>query len=134
MAKVLPPPAPAEVSLPVLLRSFDEQILVMIVKNLQDYEYELKRRRKGKILFIPLKACDGLKVAIYEWGRVREIADRLRQLRNRPEVEQAPYKHLITLVTEAQYALAEIFADATTEYSGKEFFQSEPSKRRSSSK
>jgi hypothetical protein len=82
----------------------------------------MKLRRKGKILSIPLKACQGLKLAIYEWEKLREVTDRLRQLRNAPEEEQEPYKYLITMVTEAQYSLAEIFADAIAGYEGKEFF------------
>jgi hypothetical protein len=119
-APIVPTP---EIPLEVLLQGFDIQTLMLITKNLQDYEYELKQRRKGKILYIPLVACNGLKVAVYEWAKIREITSRLRQLRNRPEEEQAPYKQLITLVTEAQYTLAEIFDDATEMCDGKEFFK-----------
>jgi hypothetical protein len=115
-----------EIPIATLLEPFDDisQTLTTLTNRLQEYEHELKLRRKGKILSIPLKACQGLKLAIYEWEKLREVTDRLRQLRNGSEEEQEPYKYLITLVTEAQYSLAEIFADATTGYEGKEFFGS----------
>lgn len=122
MPKPLPPPPIPEVPIEQVLEGFDEHNLEQIVRGLQAYERELKLRRKGHTLFISLKACEGLRKAVYEWAKIRDIADRLRQLRNKPEIEQEPYKHLIAMVTEAQYALAEIFTDATTTYDGEEYF------------
>lgn len=122
MPKVLPPPPIPEIPLDVLLDGFDDKEFENLVRRLQSYERELKQRRSGKILFISLKACNDLRLAVYAWDKIREITDRLRQLRNKPEEEQVPYKHLVTLVTEAQYALAEIFTDATTPCSTEEYF------------
>jgi hypothetical protein len=122
MPKSLPPPPIPEIPIEQVLEGFDEENLAQIVRGLQAYELELKQRRQGKILFISLKACEDLRRAVYEWAKIREQTDRLRQLRNKPDTEQEPYKHLITLVTEAQYALAEIFTDATTPLDGESYF------------